>query len=417
MNTNNVRIIAGALISADAAFREWLAAALPAAGSGVNIMVEIRSPFAGIDADQLGALRQASPSLVFLDLDDDPDLGVRLAEFLTENHPGWKIVAFGRSLSPELLMAVMQAGISEYVPKPVTDEAFRAALARVERKLGSSGEGDGGARAPGELIACFSPKGGVGTTTVATNVAVQLHRLTGKKTLLVDLDLEMGEAALLLGVQPRFNVVDIAKNLHRMDADLLGSYTERHESGVHLLAAPYEPDRADAVSGDQARSILAFLKQHYDYVVVDTAHTFSPLTVAAFEEATSIYVVTTVDLPSLRNIKRSLPLIERITGDGKERIRLVVNRYHPNNAISVQEAERTLGLVAHWRLANDFEAVMGSINTGKPVVLGAASPFSHDLQGLAADAAGIAPAAGNGAGRLGGILKLFGRRQETRSHG
>jgi pilus assembly protein CpaE len=415
MSTNNVRIVPGALISADAGFREWLAAALPAAGSDVRLAAEIRSPYAGIDADQLAALRQANPSVVFMDLDDDPDLGVRLAQFLSDAHPAWKMLAFGRSLSPELLIAAMQAGIGEYVPKPVTEEAFRAALARVERKLGSGTEGE--TRAPGELITCFSPKGGVGTTTVATNVAVQLHRLTGKRTLLVDLDLEMGEAALLLGVQPRFNVVDMVRNFHRMDADLLGSYTERHESGVHLLAAPYEPDRAEAVTGDQARSILAFLKQHYDYVVVDTAHGFTPPTVAAFEQATSIYVVTTVDLPALRNIKRSLPLIERITGDGKERIRLVVNRFHPNNAISVQEAERTLGLPVHWRLANDFEAVMGSINTGKPVVLGAASAFGHDMQGLAAKAAGIAPGARNGGGRLGPLRKLFGLRQEARTDG
>src|SRR5690606_11441020 len=124
-----------------------------------------------------------------------------------------RFLAVGPTLSPELLLEAMRAGITEYLPKPVTAEALAGALDRLERKLGGAAK-DGPARQPGRVFAFFSPKGGSGSTTTATNVAIQLHRLTGKRTLLVDLDLELGEIALFLGVQPRFNFVDMIRNFH-----------------------------------------------------------------------------------------------------------------------------------------------------------------------------------------------------------
>ena len=193
---------------------------------------------------------------------------------------------------------------------------------------------------------------------MATNFAVVLHRLTGKRTLLVDLDLELGEIALLLGVQPRFNFVDMVQNFHRMDADLLASYIERHGSGVHLLSAPYHPEKAEVVTGDEIRRILQFLRQHYDYVVVDTSKSFSPATLAAFEQADLVFLVTNVDLASLRNIQRGLPLLKRMLGRGERQVRLVVNRYHADERDLAQgRRAQTLGLKVFWTLSNDYEAV------------------------------------------------------------
>src|SRR5439155_1085689 len=139
----------------------------------------------------------------------------------------------------------------------------------------------------------------------------ELHRLTGKKTLLVDLDLDLGETVLLLGVEPRFSLIDVARNFHRMDAGLLESFVERHESGIHLLSASDHADRAEVPAEDQIRTILHFVKQHYAYVVVDACTSLTPSALAAFAEADRILVVTTLDLPSLRNLQRCLPLLER----------------------------------------------------------------------------------------------------------
>ena len=133
----------------------------------------------------------------------------------------------------------------------------------------------------------------------------------------MDLDLELGESALVLGVQPRFNFVDFVENFRRMDASLLASYIEHHPSGVHLLSAPLQPEKAEAVTADQIRRILAFLRQHYDYVIVDTPRSFAPPTLAVFEQADLVFIVSTADLPSLRNIQRGIPTAQAGAGQGR----------------------------------------------------------------------------------------------------
>jgi len=205
----------------------------------------------------------------------------------------------------------------------------------------------------------------------------------------VDLDLELGEIALLLGVQPRFNFVDMVQNFHRMDAELLASYIERHSCGVHLLSAPYHPDKAEVVTGEEIRRILQFLRKHYDYVVVDTSKSFSPTTLAAFDQSDSVLVVVALDLPSLRNVQRGLPLLKRVLPRGLEQARLIVNRYHPDEEIGLKEVEQTLGLKVFWTLSNDYEAVIRSINQGKPIVLNGSSKYTKDVKGLGAKIAGL----------------------------
>jgi len=220
-------------------------------------------------------------------------------------------------------------------------------------------------------------------------LAIVLHRLTGKKTLLVDLDLDLGETVLLLGVEPRFSLIDVARNFHRMDAGLLESFVERHESGIHLLSASDHADRAEVPAEDQIRTILHFVKQHYAYVVVDACTSLTPSALAAFAEADRILVVTTLDLPSLRNLQRCLPLLERTAGKAvRDRVRIVVNRYAGDDVIALGDVHRTLGMKVSWTLSNDYVAVSRSINAGQPVVLNGRSPYTRDLQALGADLVG-----------------------------
>ena len=391
------RSIKTALISTDAEFRQQVRKLIAEDDADISIGLEIGVPFPDINDGHLEQLRQLDPDLIFLDLEDDAVMGLKFAQFLVESSPARRLIGVGPTLQPELLLSAMQAGVSEYRPKPVTEAAFQAAMDRIARKFGHAVEER--RKEPGKLLAFFSPKGGAGSTCVATNLAIAVHRLTRKKVLLVDLDLELGETALLLGVEPRFSFVDLVRNFHRVDAGLLASYIERHESGVELLSAPYHPAKAEVVTGDQIRTILHFLKQHYDYIIVDTSKSFTPPTLATFEQADQVYLVTNVDLPSLRNITRCLPLLERMGSvKGDDWLRLVVNRYQQSDPITVKEVEKTLGLPVYWTLANDFEAVMNSINTGKPVVLGDKSAFAKDLRQLTAAITDITPVSDDGDG-------------------
>jgi pilus assembly protein CpaE len=396
----NERSIRTALISTDRGFREVVRDVFLSHEGWTAPALELTAPFEALGEEQIRALRQLHPELVLLDLDDSPELGIRFAQFLSETSPGVRFIATGPALQPELLLTAMRAGVADYLTKPVNGEALRSSLDRVRFLVGTGKKDE--TRRVGQVYSFYSPKGGSGTTTTATNFAVVLQRLTGKKTLLVDLDLELGEIALLLGVQPRFNFVDMVQNFHRMDAELLASYIERHESGVHLLSAPYHPEKAEVVTAEEIRRILQFLRKHYDYLVVDTSKSFSPATLASLEQADLAFVVTNVDLASLRNLQRGLPLLKRMLGRDEKHIRLVVNRYHPDNEISLEDVARTVGVPVYHTLCNDYDEVSRSISTGKPIVLNGNSKFSRDMKALGAEVTGI-----RGKGEAGGRLRAL----------
>jgi pilus assembly protein CpaE len=205
----------------------------------------------------------------------------------------------------------------------------------------------------------------------------------------------------------------MVQNFHRMDADLLASYIERHDSGLHLLSAPYQPEKAEVVTGDEIRKILTFLRKHYDYVVVDTAKSFSPATLASFEQADLAFLVTNVDLASLRNIQRGLPLLKRMMGRTGDHVRLIVNRYNSTNDISLRDVEQTIGLKVYRTLSNDYDGVSRSISTGKPIVLSGESKYGADIKALGREVTGLT-GKGQGKGKLAAALsapfgKLFGR--------
>ena len=398
----NDRSLRAALISTDPGFSDHVRTALARADLGVSLALETPVRFAQLDEDHVQSLRRLSPELVIVDLQDDPDLGVKFIQFLMEGGSGQKVIAAGPTLEPELLLAAMRAGISDYLTKPVSVEALAEAVERTTQQLGRTP----GARQPGQVYTFFSSKGGSGSTTIATNFAIVLHKLSGRRTLLVDLDLELGEVALLLGAQPRFNFVDMVQNFHRMDSGLLASYIEQHESGVHLLSAPFHPDRAEVVSGDEIRRILHFLRQHYDYVVVDTSKSFSPATLAAIDQSDLVFLVANLDLPSLRNIQRGLPMLRRVLARGEDQLRLVINRFQSEGDISLEDVSRTLGLKVFWTLSNDYEAVVDSINTGKPIVLNGTSAYTKDIKALGAQIAGLRP---GDAPKRGVVGRLLGR--------
>jgi pilus assembly protein CpaE len=397
-----------AVISANPGFAKGLQETIDETGHAISLVYTVTAPYTEIDDSHLDQLREGKPELTFLDLEDEPHVGLKFAQFVVDSGFTGALIALGSTESPDLILQAMQAGVTEFVSKPIDTNHLADALERVLRKTGRKAERR--ATKPGELFMVFSAKGGTGSTTVAANLATELHRLSRKRTLLVDLDLELGESALIMGVEPKFSVVDLMRNFHRVDSRLLASYIERHETGVEILSAPYQPADYEAVSADRVKQVLQFLKQHFDYIVVDSPKTFTPATMGAFEEADRVYLVTTADIPSLRNLTRSIQLV-RSFGRKKpdDWLRLLVNRFDPNQVVTTAEIEKTLDMEVFWTLRNDYKAVMNSINTGRPVVSDAKSAFAKDIRALASK---LTDTQIDTSGRswLGGILGRNGRR-------
>ena len=397
------------LISTDSTFRAMVKNVVLDSDVGFTLGLELTNAFSEFGEQEIQALRSFDPALIILDLENDPELGVRFAQFIAEQSPDRRFIAAGPQLSPELLLDAMRAGVADYLVKPVTPEQLRPAVERMSAKMGRPASER--PRQPGTAYSFISAKGGAGSTTVAVNLAIILHQLTGKKTLLVDLELQMGEVALLLGVQPRFNFVDMVQNFSRMDAGLLASFIERHSSGVHVLSAPYHPERAEGVTVEQIRKILTFLRQHYDYVLIDTSKSLPPSTLAAFEQSDVVFMVTNPDLPSLRNIQRGLPLIRRAMMGHEQQFRLLVNRHNGADAIVQPDIERTLGLNVYWTMSNDYEVVLTSVNTGTPVVLSGNSRYARDLRALGAELAGLRTRNGRSANPFRRLLGMVNKPQ------
>ncbi|MDP2478948.1 MAG: AAA family ATPase [Candidatus Palauibacterales bacterium] len=397
------RPIKAAVISTDPACLEAVRAAL-ADSPDVELGLELDVPFTEIADPQLDRLRRLEPAVVLLDLESDPRVGLKFAQFLLDEGYTQAMIGAGADVSPELLLAAMQAGIVEFLTKPLSMDDLREALERLWRKTGRKSREDV-EHEPGRVLAVFGAKGGAGSTSFATNLAVEIHRLSRRKTLLVDLDLELGETALLLGMEPRFSFVDLVRNFHRVDAGLLASYIERHESGIELLSAPYQPTDPEEMSPDRVSKILGFLRDKYDYIVVDTPKTYSPVALTGIEMSSELYLLTTADLQSLRNVTRCLPLLRQIA-ERKEKgwLKLVVNRYDSRQLISLDEVEKTLGLKVFATLRNDYRAVMESINAGRPSVMDGKSPYAQDVRTIAARIVGVAP--GDDEDR-GGLLSRF----------
>ena len=395
------------LITQDAGVRAAISSFARDPGNGLVVALDLDVPLLGFNGAQFKAVSQAAPALVFVDFDGAPDLGVSLARDLARADERLMPVGIGDALSSDVLLQAIRAGLGEFLVKPLTHEALSEALARLQPRMRVEEEEGSGALA--RTVAFFSAKGGSGASTAITNLAIELHRVTGKRTLLVDLDAELGEISLLLGTQPQFNFTDLIQNLHRMDAELLGSYIEQHSSGVHLLSAPYHPERATGFTAEEIRQALLYLRAQYDWVLIDTSKSFTPETLAAFEQCDDVFLLATVDLPSLRNIQRALPLLKRVMPRGTDQLHLVINRYDPTSEISLKDVERSVGMRVFATLANDYDVVIRSVNTAKPVVINAPkSAYGRDIQALSGRLAGTEEKTPSEEG--GGLLSKLGLR-------
>jgi pilus assembly protein CpaE len=326
---------------------------------------ELPGPLPRVDVGSWDALELEGPGYVLVDVDPAPREAFRLIATVAERRPDLRVVAFGADASAERILEAVRSGASEFVPKPVDERVLLDALLRLRRHVAPRTEAV--AKPAARVLSFFSAKGGTGSTTVATNVAVSLARNQGKSVLLVDLDLQLGEAALFLGLKPRYSLVDLVSNLHRTDEALLKTFVVKHESGVHLLAGPDAPDSGAAVGAEQIGRALQLLRSQYDYLVLDVPNNALEYVYAVLDQSDQIFLVCTADLPSLKNIQRTIGMLEKL-GVPKNRLQVLLNRYdRAQQGVDRNAVERIAGREIFASIPNDYPTVMRSINSGIPL--------------------------------------------------
>ena len=300
-----------------------------------------------------------SAAIVVLDAsrqEDDFDLVKQLAA----TAPDTAIITASVDSSPATILGSIRAGAHEFLQLPVDKAEFQTVLERISERRKSS---DSTSKKDGRVISVFSGKGGVGVSFLATNLAAAMN----VPSLLVDLNLQNGDAASFLGIEPRYSLADFVANRSRLDDALLTSLITSHSTNLALVAAPLEMHEAEEIEPEYVSEILHLLAQRYSRVILDLPHTFDPVTIAALDMSDDILIVMALDIPGIRSTKRALGVLERL-GYPRGKIHVVVNRWSKSVDIELEKIQAHLGEKFLGLVPNDYPKVMDSINLGRPHV-------------------------------------------------
>jgi pilus assembly protein CpaE len=334
----------------------------------------------------LAATSGAAPDVVLLVHDEQAEPREALASL--REHSLVPVILVTSAPSTELVNWALDAGVADVLPMPASLEGLHFAIEKAARTAAQRAD------SRGRVITVFSPKGGSGKSVVSTNLAVASALHTNSRTLLIDLDLQFGDAAIMLGLTPANTLHELIGTPATLDAEKLEVYTERHASGVDVLPAPLRPEDAELITEDAIRALLTVARAAYDLVVVDTAPFFYGPMLATLDETDQLLLVCNPDVPTLKNVRLTLQTLEMLAFPG-ERLRVVLNRASTSAGIDRGDVETALGRTIDVVLPLDA-AVPLAVNRAEPVVLqGSSTPFGAAIidvaRALGGDSAVEAP--------------------------
>jgi pilus assembly protein CpaE len=363
----------------------------------VEVVGAARSGKEGIQLSQ-----ELDPDVVLMDI-NMPDIdGISATESIRQKSPQIQVVILSVQNDQNYMRRAMLAGARDFLSKPpIGDElisAIRRAgeMARSERSKSAQARaasvvpGAGQVAGPGmvglsqgKIITIYSPKGGTGCTTIAVNLALALHN-EDTRVVLVDGNLQFGDVAVFVNEQGKNTILDIAPRVDELDPDIVQSIMIKHEpSGLHVLAAPPRPELAEKVSAAQFSKVLEYLKKMYAYVVVDTVPILTDITLAAVDASDVIVLITTQDIPAIKNTRLFLD-VSATMGVERERIILVMNRFDKRIAITPERIGENLKQEVKAVIPLDERSVIPAVNRGIPFMLdNRAQPAARGILALA----------------------------------
>ena len=381
----------------------------------------------GREAVELSA--KLRPDVVLMDI-NMPDMdGIVAAEHLAAEVPSAAVVMMSVQGEPDYLRRSMLAGAREFLVKPFSSDelssSIRQVYAREREKLAraplapipgtapasQTRAEDHTQTEPGRIVAVFGPKGGIGRTTVAVNVAVAAASELGMRTCLVDASFQFGDVGVLLNLNPKNkSIADILSELENGDIDGIDNFVINHSSGVRVLLAPPSPEVAELITPIAVKRMLERLRATHDLVIVDCTPSFNDVGLAILDMADTLLTMLTLEITSIKNVRIFLSLAEQL-GYSPDKIRLILNRADSSLGIRVADVEHSIGRRVDHTIVSDGRSVVYALNRGVPFFLSnREAQVSQDVLRLAQTVVGPRPGDADPAKKGAAKKSLFGRR-------
>ena len=311
-------------------------------------------------AQAIEQLRQKHVDLVVLPLDGVADLQLATLEREIRRERYTAVIGTAPKQEPEVMLRAMRAGIQEFLVSPPDPKDFAAAVDRLMRRTQASAEN-------GEVIAVYSAKGGLGVSSVATNLAFGFAKNhPGARTALADMVVGAGDVRVLLNLNPSYDLGDLVAKIDRVDAELLNSLLTPTSAGVWVLPAPDQPEADDAVDANTVTMVIQHLRHNFAFTVLDCEHYLNERTLSALDAADRLVLVTHLIVAALRSTQRTVNLCRRL-GYPNEKLCIVVNRWQSGEVLSPSDAEDVLKAEIFFKLPNDYRVASGALTNGKPI--------------------------------------------------
>lgn len=319
----------------------------------------------------LDKIENTSPNIIIMTLGAGDTDVLNLAERIILHRPRTFVIIVSEKIDVDTMRSAIKVGchnviefpsyaknFSEYIKSVYNSESIRIkSLSNNETLIWSS-----------TVVTIFGAKGGLGKSTIAANLAVKLAEKR-KKVVLVDLNLQFGDLHIFLDIEPKDTITELVQEVINPNIDSIRSYMSVHSSGVHVLCAPKSPEYAELVSAEKVQSLLSILRTYYDYVIIDTAPSFTEITMTAIESSSLIFFVTGLDISILKNSKLSVSILESLQQTDK--LRIIVNRAVDMNTITINDVKRIIGYPIWAKMPSDYKVAVNALNRGVPFVVGA----------------------------------------------
>ena len=301
-------------------------------------------------------------SILLADLSTYKQQKLELILKVTKECKSCKVLALSDNPSVDLIIEIMRAGAKEFVPIPIIKSEFFESVNKLLSEFNETKKTNNC-----KIISVFSNKGGIGKTSLATNLALELSKITKENIALIDLNFQMGDITTFLDLKPSFNISYMLENLDKINETFLLSTLERYKkTSLYVLADPPYFKQADNIQPRQITKLFNTLKETFSYIIVDAEASFEGKNIAALDNSDLVLLVSVANLPALRNTQRCLELFEKL-GYDKEKVKIIINRYMENDEIKEADIEKVLSKKIYWKIPNNYFAIMTAINKGIPV--------------------------------------------------